>query len=179
MGFLSSVVGSFTGSSAARSSRRAAQQQIAAEERGRQQLIDLQEPFIELGRDAIPGLQTFIDDPTGASFLQGNPMFDAAIDNVNRVVSQGGAAAGRFNSGGITEELFNRYLATGDSLVNSAFNRAIAPITIGQNAASLTGTQNAASLGRAGAARAGGTIGAANARAGGVNNLITLLGMFT
>ena len=176
MGFLSDLADSFTGAGDRDAARKASKQQIRAEREAREQLVELNAPFLELGQGAIPNVQAFVDDPTGANFLEGNPLFNAAVENANDVISNAAAAGGRFNSGGTVDELFKNYLAIGDQFVNTAFQRAITPVQMGQNAANFQGTNVANSLTNAGNARAAGTIGAQNARNQGLNNILGLAG---
>ena len=174
MGFLSDLADSITGAGDRDAARRATRQQIRAEQEARAELIALQQPFIDIGTRAIPQFNQFVDDPTGADFLEGNPLFQAAVDNANRATMNVAAAGGRVNSGGVIDELFKNYLAIGDDFVNSAFRRAAVPVEIGQNAASFTGTNVSNSITREGAARAAGSIATQNARNQGASNLLNL-----
>ncbi len=174
MGFLSDLVDSFTGAGDRDAARDATQAQIDAEREAREQLVELNAPFVELGTRALPGLDPFINDPSGASFLEGNPMFDAAIDRIFEDQTNLAAAQGRSQSGGLVDELFKSYLATGDSFVNSAFQRAVVPVEIGQNAANFQGTNVANSLTNEGAIRGAGAIATQNARNRGLDNITGL-----
>ena len=175
MGFLSDLKDSFTGAGDRKAARRATRQQIRAEQEAQEQLIELNRPFVELGTNNISRFQeTFLDDPTGATFLEGNPLFEAAVDNANRATLNLSAAQGRANSGGVIDELFKNYLAIGDDFVNSAFSRSLTPIQMGQNAANFQGTNVGNSLTNQGAARAAGSIATQNARNQGFNNLLNL-----
>lgn len=176
MGFLSDLADSITGAGDRDAARRATRQQIRAEREAREQLIALQQPFIDIGTSSIPGLQTFIGDPTGAEFLEGNPLFNAAVDNANRATMNLAAAGGRANTGGVIDELFKNYLAIGDDFVNSGFRRALVPVQIGQNAASFTGTNVANSITNEGAIRGAGSIATQNARNQGAANLFGIAG---
>ena len=174
MGFLSDLADSFTGAGDRDAARRATRQQVRAEREAREQLVELNKPFVELGTGAIPQFQQFVDDPTGATFLENNPLFNAAVDNANRATMNVAAASGRTNSGGVVDELFKNYLAIGDSFVNSAFRRAAFPVQLGQNAANFQGTNVANSITNEGAARAAGSIATQNARNQGLNNILSL-----
>ena len=135
-GFVRNITGQ---TAAKRAGREAAAVQQAATDKSLETLERLNSPFINLGAQAIEGFQPFLDDPSGASFLQNNPMFQAALDYTGDQLKGSAAAAGKFNSGGLTNQLFQNYLATGDQFVNSAYNRAFQPVALGQNAASLQG----------------------------------------
>lgn len=135
-GFVRNITGQ---TAAKRAGREAAAGQQRATDKSLATLERLNQPFIDLGTQGIEQLQPFIQDPSGASFLQSNPMFQAALDYTGDQLKGVGAAAGKFNSGGMVNHLFQNYMATGNDLINSAFNRALQPVALGQNAASLQG----------------------------------------
>lgn len=147
---------------------RAAELQAETADKALEFITELNAPFVELGTSAIPQLTPFIEDPTGASFLQGNPLFQAAVDDAGRRTGNVAAATGRFNSGGTTDQLFRNFLSIGDQFTNSAFNRLLQPVTIGQNAANFQGSSGANLLTGSANAQAGGITGAANAQAAGL-----------
>lgn len=170
------LVSGISGQSGAEAALAGSQLQYLSSKEAREQLERLNRPYLDLGNSAIPAFKSFTADPSGYSFLQNNPMFSAAVDNANSVVSNASAASGKFNSGGTVSELFNRYLSMGDQFVNSAYNRLLGPVTIGQNAANFQGA-NSANLSTQGAnALAAGGIGAANAQAQGASNLVGIAG---
>lgn len=138
------------------------------------------QPFVEFGESTIPSLNRFLTAPNTAlfgtalmmdpenqvSFLENNPMFDAALGSVNEQSKRLAAAQGKANSGGLVQELFNNYLATGQSFINDRFNqfgamdalrtndfnRLLAPVGIGQasaagQVANINNTSNQVSLG--------------------------------
>lgn len=163
---------SITGSKAADAIKEGSQLQQQATRDALNQLTELNAPFVALGEESIPGVRQFKDDPSGANFLANNKLFDAAIQNTSGQIKSLNAARGKLNSGGTINSLFNNYLSQGDRFVNSAFNRALTPVTIGQNAANFQGV-NVGNLLQAGAnSAAAGGIGAANAQAQGMNNLL-------
>lgn len=151
------------GKRAAGASRYAADVQAQSAAEAREQAERLNAPYLALGESAVPGLQKFIDDPTGAGYLESNPLFNAAIDYTSDRIENRASAGGRLNSGGTVEQLFQNYLAQGDRLVNSGFQRALAPVQLGQNAANFQGANSGALITDAGAAQAAGAVGAANA----------------
>ncbi len=130
MGFFSSILEPFTGKKAAKESKRAGIRGARAEEEARNQLIERTQPFVDVGVGAAGGLQQFIDDPSGYSFLENNPMFQAAVNNAGDRIGNANASRGKFNSGGTVDQLFQNYLATGDQFVNSGFNRNVPADTV-------------------------------------------------
>lgn len=168
------VIGGVASNSAAskqaKASERAGQLQAESAREARDQMERLNKPYLELGESAIPGLQQFVDDPTGFNYLNENPMFQAAVDYGSERIENYASAGGRLNSGGTVDQLFQNYLATGDRFVNSGFQRAFAPVQLGQNSANFQGSTAANLITDAGNAQAAGVVGAANARAAGLNN---------
>ena len=174
MGFFSSILEPFTGKEAAKESTRAGIRSARAEEEARNQLIERTQPFVDVGVGAAGGLQQFIDDPSGYSFLENNPMFQAAVNNAGDRIGNANASRGKFNSGGTVDQLFQNYLATGDQFVNSGFNRQYQPTQFGGNMALGVGTNVGNSITAGQNALNAGNIGAANARSAGMSNLIGL-----
>ena len=128
------------------------------------------QPYTQLGTANIPGLQSLIDNPLG--YLQNNPMFDAALNSANVNSGRQAALQGKFNSGGMVNSLFQNYLATGDNMINSQYNRLLNPVQMGYGA-QLNNTQMQNDLITGGAAaRAGGMVGSANAQGQGSANLL-------
>ena len=152
------------GKRAAGASDRAANLQVQSAQEARDQMERLNKPYLELGESAIPGLQQFIDDPSGADYLNNNPLFSAAVDYTSDRIDSRASAGGRLNSGGTVDQLFQNYLAQGDRLVNSGFQRAFAPVQLGQSSANFQGANAANLITDAGAAQAAGVVGAANAK---------------
>lgn len=160
------------GKRAARASIESAEIQAESAREAREQLERLNAPYLALGESALPGLQQFIDDPTGAGYLESNPLFNAAIDYTSDRIENRASAGGRLNSGGTVEQLFKNYLAQGDQLVNSGFQRALAPVQLGQNSANFQGSNAANLITGAGAANAAGVVGAANAKNNAQNQML-------
>ena len=92
-------------------------------------------PFVQLGLDNIEGFGSLLTPEGQMSFLEGNPMFQAAVNNAAQNTKNLAAAGGRAGSGGVVGELFNNYLAQGESFINNQFNRMLAPVQIGQSSA--------------------------------------------
>lgn len=142
---------------------------------------ELLAPFTEFGTASLPGLGQFMQDPSGASYLQNNPMFQAATDNNARQLMNIRAAQGRAGSGGTEQALFQNYLATGDQFAQQGFNRLLQGATLGQASAAgqaanvgSSAAQIADLLGSGGAAQAAGGIGAAQAYGQGSQNMMGL-----
>lgn len=187
------VVNDVTGKTAANAAQQAAntqanaaltgaQLQYNAAQQGREQLERLNSPYINFGSQNIASLQDLIDDPM--RYLKKNPMFDAALNRTEEGIKRNQALSGKFNSGGTVDRLFENYLSMGDNFITSRYNQLLAPIQMGQNAASFQGSNvanlltqggNALAGGHANAANAyaAGQVGAANARSQGVNNVLT------
>lgn len=170
----------------------AANIQAQAAERARQESERLNKPYYELGVNNMPGYSAMLGDPAyntfdilqkdkyGYNYLSGNPLFKAAINNATRAITAQGAAGGRYNSGGLVDQLFQNYLSTGDAfwgnylnrrdaLANTAQQRAYQPIALGQASANNQAVNAGNLIVGAGDALAAGQIGQANARAAGSN----------
>lgn len=172
MGFFSSITEPFTGKEAAKQAKRAGRRSARAEEEAREQLIERTQPFVDVGNTAAGAMQTFVEDPTGFSFLENNPMFQAAVDDAGDRVANVTASKGKFNSGGTIDQLFKNYLAIGDSFVNSGFERVNRPFVQGGNLALGVGNNVADSITSGANALNAGYIGEANARSAGMSNLL-------
>lgn len=92
------------------------------------------QPFVDFGLGGIDSLQSMLSPEGQMDFLNNNPLFNAAIDNLQRQTVARNAAAGR-SGGGVVDELFKNFLSTGDSFINSQFNRLLTPVNIGQASA--------------------------------------------
>ena len=196
IGVVGSVIG---GKMSADASKDASQAQVAASREAREQQERLNQPYIELGTENIGAYQDILDDPRyntfetlqrdpyGADYLSNNPMFQASIDSAGRQMGAGSAAQGKLSSGGLVDALFQNYMATGDQyygnylqrsdlLGSSAYNRALMPVEIGQNAANFQGVNSANLITGAGNALAAGQIGQANAYGQNMQNMANIGG---
>jgi hypothetical protein len=183
IGVAGSLIG---GKMSADASQQASQAQVESSREAREQQERLNKPYIELGTENIGAYQDILNDPRyntfetlqkdpyGADYLSNNPMFQASIDSAGRQLAAGSAAQGKLNSGGLVDALFQNYMATGDQyygnylqrsdlLGSSAYNRALMPVQMGQNAANFQGVNSANLITGAGNALAAGEIGQANA----------------
>ena len=176
IGGVSAAASVYSGNKQAKAAGRASDAQVQSAREARDQMERLNKPYLELGESAIPGLQQFIDDPTGADYLNDNPMFQAAVDYGSERIENYASAGGRLNSGGTIDQIFKNYMATGDQLVNSGFQRAMAPVQLGQSSANFQGANAANLITGAGNAQAAGIVGAGNAKAAGINNAVGILG---
>lgn len=102
-----------------------------AEQRATERLA----PFVEFGSQYLEPLGSLLSTDGQMSYLEGNPMFQAAVNNTNNAINAASAAGGRANSGGVVSELFNNYLSQGESFINNQFNRLLSPVQIGQSSA--------------------------------------------
>ncbi len=210
MGSISDFVDGITGKGAADAAERSAQlmaesatDAIVRADAGLALQTQQNQPYMEAGLRALPGLveatQTpsdhytaFKDDPTGYAFLSENPMFQAAVDYSSRRLEGAGAAAGKFNSGGMVDALMQNYFATGDQYWNNYLNRGETletgninrmglPVQLGRQASAQQQQnigQNVANVGNwrtgQGSALAAGEVGSANALGVGAQNMLNL-----
>ena len=191
-----SVIG---GSSAAKGAKKAAKIQAASAREARAMQERLNKPYIDLGTENLPAYQGILNDPRyntfetlqadpyGVDYLSNNPLFQASIDNAGRQMGANASAQGKLNSGGLVDQLFQNYLATGDqfygnylqrsdTLGNSAYNRALMPVQIGQNAANFQGVNSGNLITGEGNALAAGQIGQGNAYSQTAQNLANIGG---
>lgn len=172
MGWLNDIWNDFSGDTGANAYRDAGQTVLAGTEVAKQEIRDMNAPYRQQGLDAQEAFKPWLTDPTGAKFLQGNPMFDAAVDNADRKMLASGAAGGVSQSGGMVDQLFQNYLGMGDQFVNSGYERAFRPMSMG-NQGSLVESQLQANLTTSAAdALAASQLGEANAQTGGTGNLL-------
>lgn len=119
---------------------------IASQERAQERAISFQEdanatargdlaPFREFGQGQIDPLQDILTQEGQSNFLANNPLFDAALSNVNQDTNAGAASRGRFSAGDTAAELFDNYLATAFPLLQSQTNNLFRAVGIGGNAA--------------------------------------------
>lgn len=128
-------------------------------------------PYANFGKSALPALGGLLSTQGQYDFLQSSPMFQAAVRNSNNMSAAMGAANGRANSGGMVNELFQNYLATGENYLNNQFNRLMGATNIGQasaagqaNASGQAANQISQMYGNIGNAQAAGSMAVDNAR---------------
>lgn len=164
------VVPGLTGQLGAEAAQQGAQLQYQSGREAREQLERLNAPYLALGERNISPFEQLLSPEGQQSYLSNNPMFNAAIQNTSDQLKTSAAAQGKFGSGGLRNQLFQNYLSQADQAINSQFNRLLAPVTIGQNAANFQGASASELITGQGNALAAGGIGASNAYAqGGAN----------
>jgi len=185
-----SIVGSLISSSrAASASKSAARLQARTQEaalRFAQQQAGIARrdlaPFQQVGVEALPALQEILTPEGQASFLQDNPIFDAALRSFDRRTNAQQAARGRFGAGDTAGELFENFMVSGIPLLANQQDRLFEAARLGQNSA--VGSANiAAGLGGRGAglitgqgdSLAAGIVGASNARAAGLEQAFSAI----
>lgn len=108
----------------------------------REALADLRRdlaPFRELGQQGV-GLSGFLTDPNQqADFVRTNPLFQAALENVNKATMNAAAARGKLGSGGTLQALTNNYMATAMPFISDQKQSINNLLSIGQNAAARSG----------------------------------------
>lgn len=210
MGFLSNIVDGITGQGAADAAERSAElmaeaatDAIVRADAGLALQTQQNQPYMRAGAQALPLLQeatttpaahyeAFQEDPTGYTYLRNNPMFRESTRYAGNQLKNVASATGRFSSGGLVDELFRNYLATGDqmwgnylqrgeALTSGNVGRLAMPVQIGMNASGRQQqniAQNVVNTGNwrtgQGSALAAGEVGAANAWGQGAENLVNL-----
>lgn len=145
----------------------------AAMTAGRNQYQGAQQAMGMIGdaySQALSPLQALATGEGQLSYLQNNPMFQAAIGSSSEQLKRNAALQGKFGSGGLVNDLFQNYLAQGETFIGNQFNR---QNLIG-NYLTQGATQRADLLTGGIAAREAGRIGAANARGAGAAGLVSL-----
>ena len=146
-----------------------------------QQAGALLDPFAQLGQQGLDQAG-FLTDPTAQfDFLQGNPLFQASLENANRVTQQSAASRGRLSSGDTAMDLSRNFLLAAQPLIGQQKQSITGLINAGLDVAGqqggiLTGTAaDVANLQTGGAAaQAGGIVGAENARSAGLQNILDI-----
>jgi hypothetical protein len=144
------------------------------------------DPFTQVGQQGLEQ-SSFLGDPQAQfDFLQNNPLFQASLDNANRVTQASAASRGRLNAGDTLQQLSNNTLLAASPLIDRqrqdifnqlqfggdiATRQAGIPQVTGTNVSNITtgtGRSSADLLTQIGNAEAGGIIGAQNARQSGL-----------
>jgi hypothetical protein len=89
-------------------------------------------PFAQFGKQNIGAAQELLDNPM--SYLESNPMFQAALGNSNEQLKRMAAVQGKVGTGGMANQLFQNYLGQGEQFINNQYNRLLSPINMGQSA---------------------------------------------
>lgn len=145
------------------------QAQIAYQEGAEKRATERLQPFVNLGTSNIQGLQGLLTPQGQMSYLQSNPMFQAAVQNAADQTKAAAASSGKFGSGGLVNQLFQNYLGQGEQFIGNQFNRLTNTVGMGQASAAgqAANSLNAANnitgiLGNQGDIRAAGTMAAQN-----------------
>lgn len=91
---------------------------IAEERRGRAAGQEFLEPFGGVGARAVEQSSFLANPQEQFDFLQGNPLFDLALENANRQTSQAQASKGRFSAGDTLTALSNNVLLSAQPLID-------------------------------------------------------------
>jgi hypothetical protein len=187
----SSVIGGYSANKAAKEQARSIAESTAAQERMFNRQVELQEPFRQVGVNALPDLVAASRyDPFTLAKFQADPGYAFRMKEGLRAVENSAAARGgllsgntmrgltRFGQGLASEEFgnaFNRY----QSEFASKLNPYQALAGVGQTSANtLTGAAGrlgeniGANIAAGGVARASGYMGMANALSGGLSNYL-------
>lgn len=186
MGFLSQLANAFTGSESAKAARQAGQiqQQQAISSAGNinlagQAAISRFDPLNAVGAQGFNQASFLTDPEQQAQFLQGNPLFDLALDNLNKQTRQSSSSRGRLSAGDTLQELTGNLLLAGQPLIDKQSKNIFDLLGIGERAIGnqanigLGTAQNVSNLLTGGAAAsAAGKVGAQTARTGAFGNVI-------
>lgn len=179
-----------TGKNAEKAAKQASKTQAQAldksidfQRESRDLAIDRIDPAVEFGFSQINPLTQLLTSQGQANYLQNNPLFDAALDSINKATLNNQAARGKLGSGGTLNALQNNYLATALPFLNNQQNALFNAVNLGTNAASgqantinSTGANISNLLGQQGDVRAAGIVGAQGAGQAAFNNLLNLGG---
>ena len=143
-----------------------------------QQLLN---PFSAVAQQGIDQAGFLTDPQAQFDFLQSNPLFQASLDNANRVTQQSAAAQGRLSAGDTALDLSNNFLLSAQPLIGQQQQSIRGLIDLGRGVASEQGAgirgtaADVANLQTGGtAAQAAGIVGAANARGTRAGNIVSL-----
>lgn len=186
MGFVKNVINGFVGNTAADASKQAAQVQaqsgadaIAFQRESRDLARSDLSPFVKFGTSNLQGLTDILTPQGQANYLQQNPLFNIAMNNLNR--QSNNTFLGRGKVGDATGQLVNNAYLAGAPLLQQQTSNLFNAANIGQ--ASAAGQANTAMgagnsisdiLTGIGNANAAGLTGAANAQNQGANNVAGL-----
>lgn len=197
MGFLGDISGGILGSTsldeaagdARRAQTRAAQKAIATQQAASAEAQAFLAPF-GAGTEGQPGiaqqgleLAPFIGDQQAQfDFLQGNPLFQLALDNANQQTQKVAAAGGRLSAGDTLQQLSNNVLLQASPLIRNQAQDIFGLLGIGQqgvanqaNAALGLGSNVAGLQTDIGSAEAAGQIARGNAKSAASGQALALL----
>ena len=140
-------------------------------------------PFREFGAGQIDPLSALLTPEGQADFLRNNPLFQEALESVNRSTLSRQAARGRLGSGETLQDLQTNFLATGLPFIQQQQNALFGALNLGQssaagqaNIAQSTGLNIADLITQRGDVRASGIVGSQGAEQAALNNLLGLGG---
>ncbi|MBL4651263.1 MAG: hypothetical protein JKY53_00150 [Flavobacteriales bacterium] len=162
--------------------------QVQEAEDARNQLVEILDPFVNIGVDAGEQIQNLLADPT-QDLERINPVVSFLRDQGFEAIQESAAAGGRLGAGGTLQDLtqFNTELASTvvPQLQNQRFNQLFNLLTVGESAAARTGTGLLQSsetvgnlLGNVGNIRAQESFNQSNAITGGISNAAAAFGAF-
>lgn len=168
--------------SAANTQAASADTGIAVQERADLRARQDLQPFRDAGANALGDLNSLLLNPEAQNdFVANNPFFKSLADDSQRRIFGNAASRGKLGSGGTASALQDRLLQLGTGLVDNQTNKLFNLSSLGSNAAArqatnTLGTANGVSnlFTQQGNALAAGQVGSANAKADGLNNLLTL-----
>lgn len=160
----------------AESGRMAIEEAKAAREQSR---ADLQ-PFTQFGGGVLPQIQNLLTPEGQVAYLgESNPLFQAALANLNKQTSQQAAIRGRTGAGDTKQNYLQNWQAAAMPYLQNQQNMLFNAAGLGQSSAAgqanqsmIAGQNIGNTLTDIGAARAGGIVGAANAKAGALGDIV-------
>lgn len=132
-------------------------------------------PFAGVAERGI-GLSSFLGNPQEQfDFLQSNPLFQASLDNANRITNQSAAASGRLNAGDTLTNLSQNVLLSAQPLIDRQRQDIAGLLNLGTGlAGSQANIETGLGAGTSGlltdsaSAQSAGIIGSANAQSAGM-----------
>lgn len=154
----------------AESGRAAIEEGVAAAGRAQQFFT----PFAGAGERGVEASQFLANPQAQFDFLQGNPLFNLALENANQQTAQQASAGRRLSFGDTLQQLSNNVLLSASPLIDRQREDITNLLNLGTNVATSQANIETGQAATAqnlitdiGAAQAGGIVGGANARAGG------------
>ena len=175
MGFVRKVTGADAAKDAARESAstqlEATKEAIKAREEAAARAQEFFTPFAGVAERGIEASSFLADPQAQFEFLQGNPLFDLALENVNRQTQQAAASRGRLSAGDTLQQLSENVLLSSQPLIDRQRSDVLSLLQLGGDIATSQAnieTGQAAGIAdlitQGGQAQAAGIIGAQQAR---------------
>ena len=184
-GYLMATAAAIVGAGASivggRKSRKASKRAARAQEAAAQAALDEQRRQFDVSQSVLAPFRTFGQQQLGpladiltaegqASFLEGNPLFEFGLQNLNEQTANIAAARGRLGAGDTREQFLENAFLAGSPLLANQMNALFNAANIGQSSAAgaanigvNAGIQNANLLTQIGNAQAAGRVGQAQA----------------